>query len=63
MAKLGTGTIISIAATGLGILGTIGSFIGGKICAREKEAREIDELDTRNEERFNKWIASKSSND
>jgi hypothetical protein len=57
------GTIISMVGTGLGILGTFAGFIGGKISANEKEAREIDELDARNEERWNKWIADKSSKD
>lgn len=58
-----TGTIISAIGIGLNVLGSVTGFIGGSIKAKEKEAREIDELDNRNEGRWNKWIADKSSKD
>lgn len=59
MITLGTG--LSILGAGLGILGTITSFAGGRILANEKEQRETDALINRADERLDKYLAERSS--
>ena len=57
------GTIVGIVGVGLSLAGTITSGIGANIKAKEKEAREIEELDARNNTRWNNWISDKSPKD